>query len=63
MDTKEKKHESVSNTAIMEVSSSSRCVSVKLATCKDVMTNKQKPRRLADVLRMCCEVLLAMRVF
>jgi len=49
----------VSNTATIEVNSSMICVSVLLAMCKDVMINRQNPNRLAEVLSICGEVLLA----
>lgn len=56
---KEKKQETVSSNAIMEVSSSIICVSVRLAIRKEVITKRQKPSRLAEVLRICCDVLFA----
>ena len=52
-------HEKVSIIAITDVSSSIICVSVRLAMRKDVITNKQNPRRFAEVFNICCDVLLA----
>lgn len=60
METKEKILDTVSRIATMEVSSSIRWVSVKLAICNEVITNKQNPNKLADVLSICCEVLFGM---
>ncbi|GEM_PF-2278618 len=50
---KEKMAEAVSKTAIQEVSSSIMCVSAKFVMCKEVITKRQKPNKLADVLSMC----------
>lgn len=58
MEMKENKQELVSNNAIMDVSSSMMVVSDLSEMCNDVITKRQKPKRLADVLRMCCDVLL-----
>ncbi|MGC9152007.1 MAG: dynamin family protein [Microbacter sp.] len=46
----------VNSTAMTEVTLSTSCVSCKLAMCSEVMTNKQNPNKLADVLRICCDV-------
>jgi hypothetical protein len=59
IDINENIHENVSKTATTEVNSSIKNVSVWLAMCKDVITNKQNPSRLADVFNICCEVLFA----
>ena len=59
IDAKEKMHDVLNNTAIIDVSSSSKCVSISLAMCNDVIINRQKPKRLADVLKICCDVLFA----
>lgn len=56
---KEKIHEKVSSTAMTEVNSSIRCVSVRLAMCSDVITKRQNPKRFADVFRICWDVWLA----
>ena len=55
----ENKHEKVRNKATTEVNSSIILEAALLVTCNDVITNKQKPKRLANVGKMCCEVLLA----
>ncbi len=60
IETKENMHEPVSRIATMEVSSSMKWVSSGLAICREVMINRQKPSRLAEVFKMCGEVLLAM---
>lgn len=46
---KEKILDSVSKTAIIDVNSSMISVSTILEICKEVMTNRQKPRSVADV--------------
>lgn len=51
--------EKVSNTAMTDVSSSMMCVSILLAICREVITKRQNPRRVADVFRICCDVLFA----
>jgi hypothetical protein len=50
----------VSRIAITEVNSSMKWVSVQLPTLKEVITNRQNPRRFAETFRICCEVLFAM---
>ena len=50
---KEKTQENVNRTATTEVSSSIKCVSVWLAMCSEVITNRQKPRRFAAVFKIC----------
>ena len=55
----EKIQEKVSNTPTTDVNSSMKWVSVMLAICNEVITKRQKPRRFAEELRMCCEVLFA----
>lgn len=59
MERNEKMQENVSSTATADVNSSVRCFSVRLAICKEVITNRQKPKRFAEVVRMCGEVLFA----
>jgi hypothetical protein len=63
IETKENIHEPVSRMATIEVSSSIKCVSSGLAICRDVMIKRQNPSRLAEVFRICGEVLLAMELF
>ncbi len=60
MEKKEKKQEHVSITAISDVNSSIRLDSAWLETWNDVITKRQNPSRLAEVLNMCWEVLFAM---
>jgi len=62
METNEKPLENVSRTAIMEVRMSMACVSVRLAICREVITKRQNPRRFAEVPKMCCEVLFAIKI-
>ncbi len=59
IDIKENKHENTSNRATSEVISSIIDNSVLLDMCKEVITNRQKPNKLAAVFKMCCEVLFA----
>jgi hypothetical protein len=59
MEVNEKTHEKVRSKATKDVSSSMRCVSVRLAMCNDVITKRQNPRRFSEVPKMCCEVVLA----
>lgn len=59
METKENMQDPVSRIATMEVSSSIKWVSSGLAICREVMIKRQNPSRLAEVLRMCGDVLLA----
>jgi hypothetical protein len=51
----------VSRTATTEVNSSIIYDSILLAICNDVITKRQNPRRFADVFRICCDVLFAIR--
>lgn len=55
----DKSDEMVNNKATIEVNSSIRLSFVASVMCSDVITNRQKPSRLADVLNICWEVLLA----
>lgn len=59
IETKENMQETVNNTPTTEVNSSMICASDRFEICNDVITKRQKPRRFAEVLRMCCEVLFA----
>jgi hypothetical protein len=56
---KEKTDKIVSISAVIEVNSSMRLLLDLLPMCNEVIMNRQKPKRFADVLRMCCEVLFA----
>ena len=47
------------NIATKEVISSRRLFSVLLDIWSEVMMNKQNPKRLAEVFKMCCDVLFA----
>jgi len=59
IDINENPHERVSNKAITDVSSSMIIVSVRFAIRRDVITTRQKPRRVADVFNICGDVLFA----
>jgi hypothetical protein len=56
----EKIQEMVNSMAITEVNSSIKYDSIRSAICNDVITKRQNPKRVADVFKMCCEVLVAM---
>jgi len=56
---KENTDEIVRNNATIEVNSSIKLPSDLFAMCKEVITNKQNPKRFAEVPKMCCEVLFA----
>ena len=53
MEVNEKKHEKANTIAIADVNSSIILIAILLLICKEVMTKRQKPSRLADVLKMC----------
>lgn len=57
--TNEKIQENVSKTATIEVNSSIKNISVWLAICNEVIIKRQNPSRLAEVFKICCEVLFA----
>ncbi len=59
IETNEKTEEIVNNSAIKEVNSSIKLFLVLSAKCRDVIIFKQKPNKLVEVLKMCCEVLFA----
>lgn len=59
MEANENIQESPRNKAITEVTSSMKWDSVELAMWSEVITKRQNPKRLADVPRICCEVLFA----
>lgn len=59
MEMNERMQENVSRIAIMEVISSIKLVSDLSLICKDVITNKQNPKRFAAVFNICCDVLFA----
>jgi frataxin-like iron-binding protein CyaY len=56
---KENTDEMISNMAITDVNSSIRLVSFAFERCSAVIINKQKPSKLAEVPKMCCDVLFA----
>jgi len=58
---KEKNDESASRSAIHEASALRSRSSPVLLMRIDVMTNKQNPKRFAEVARICSEVFLTMR--
>ena len=53
--------ENTRQSATIEVNSSIRLFSDLFVRCKDVIMNKQKPNRFAEVFNMCCDVLFATR--
>jgi len=57
---KENKQENVSNSAITDTNSSIIVEAALFEICIDVITNKQNPKRLAAVGRICCDVLVGM---
>jgi hypothetical protein len=59
IETIEKTEEIVNNSAIKEVNSSIKLFLVLSGKCKVVIIIKQKPNKLVEVLKMCCEVLFA----
>lgn len=63
MEKKDSKEETVKNKAMTEVNSSSNVLSFLSLTWIAVITNKQNPRRFADVLKICADVLLRCRFF
>ena len=56
---KDNTEETVKNKATIAVNSSISEFSVLLDKCKDVIMNKQNPKRFAAVATICCDVLLA----
>lgn len=62
MDINENTDDKVKAIAMIEVNSSTKLFSVFFAKCIDVMINRQKPSRFADVAKICCDVLFAMRM-
>ena len=59
MDKNEKKQEKMKRIAATEVNSSIMLDTARSITWKDVITMRQNPKRLAEVLNMCWEVLFA----
>jgi hypothetical protein len=59
---KENRHAKARSNAITDVSSSIKLDADILVICSEVITNRQNPRRLADVFKMCWDVLFAMPV-
>lgn len=55
---KENKHENVSRSVTTLANSSITDMSDLLVMCKEVITNKQNPKRFAEALNMCGDVLL-----
>jgi hypothetical protein len=53
MEKKDNKQEKARNNAIIEVNSSITLVAALSVICNDVMTNRQNPRRFADVDNIC----------
>lgn len=51
--------EHVRSNAMTEVNSSILLVSAVSVMCKDVITKRQKPKRFAEVFKICCEVVFA----
>ena len=51
--------EKTKHNATIEVNSSIKLFSDLFVRCKDVIMNKQKPSKFAEVFNMCCEVLFA----
>jgi hypothetical protein len=62
MEINENTDENISIMAIMLVNSSIWVVSDLFEKCRDVIIKRQKPKRLAAVLNMCCDVLLGIFV-
>lgn len=44
---------------MIEVNSSIKLFSTLLETCKEVIIKRQNPSKLAEVFKMCCDVLFA----
>jgi len=59
MEKNESRQERMSESAIVEVNSSTILVAERSKTCIDVITNRQKPNRFAAVLNICCDVTFA----
>jgi hypothetical protein len=62
IDINENRDDNVNNNAMMVVHSSINVTSVLLARCRDVSIKRQNPSKLADVPRMCCDVLFAINI-
>jgi hypothetical protein len=60
MEINDNKQEKESNNATKDVNSSIMVNSEVLEICREVITKRQKPKRLAAVVSMCWEVLFAM---
>lgn len=59
MEINENRQEQANNNAMMEVNSSITLEVALLVRCNEVITKRQNPRRLADVGKICWDVLLA----
>ncbi len=57
MEKKENMQEKIRARATPEVNSSMSLISEYLELCKEVMTNRQNPSKVAEVFRICCDVL------
>ena len=55
--TNDKAEDAVKRRAITLVSSSSTLFSAVLVMCSEVKTKRQKPKRFAELPRICCDVL------
>jgi len=55
-------HENVSNIAMRDVNSSIILDSDLFVICNEVITNRQNPRRFAEVFKMCWEVVFAIYI-
>ncbi|HMJ46255.1 MAG TPA: hypothetical protein VK498_02955 [Ferruginibacter sp.] len=55
-------HEKASNKAMIDVNSSIMLDADEFVICNDVITKRQKPKRLAAVLKICGDVLFAIRI-
>jgi len=58
----EKKQEEISDIAITDVNSSIRLDAALSLTCNEVITKRQKPKRVADVFKICWDVLFAINI-
>ena len=63
MDKNENKMEIISKTATIDVISSRKLNSALFVICKEVITIRQNPKRLAEVPSMCWDVIFAIKYF
>ena len=59
MDINDNTDENTRQSATIEVNSSIKLFSDLFVRCKDVIMNKQKPSKFAEVFKICCDVLFA----